>query len=437
MIRILLLWVAGPIIYTTRNAGLTLENDGNSADHMLSMEHLPGVEVSFTEAHQELNRIQQSREFRASKRCFDFLHYIVTRTLSGEEETLKERTIGMELFGRPASYEPSDDATVRVKAGQVRKRLHDYYASEGLADPVRIELPSGSYVPLFRYPDRVLGVASPLERSLIDAPVCAALEDQPRAPLHWAALLHRWKWLLASLIVVLTLCLIYLGIFQRRNASSPLVEQFWAPLVRSENPVWLCVSTVPVFTQKRDPPNSFEDIVSTRDQFLAIGDLNAVTRISEMLVQRKHPYRLRVGTELSYRDLQTAPAILVGYSYSRWNEISRQLRFSLINNAVLDNGHPSQWKISSYPADPQLTQDYALISRFFDPDSHSVLVEIAGISYFGTEAAGNVVSNPAQFSEILRGLPAGWQNKNVQIVLRVNIVHGSPGIPVAVASHVW
>ena len=52
---------------------------------MLSMEHLPGVEVSFTEAHQELNRIQQSREFRASKRCFDFLHYIVTRTLSGEE----------------------------------------------------------------------------------------------------------------------------------------------------------------------------------------------------------------------------------------------------------------------------------------------------------------------------------------------------------------
>ena len=65
MIRILLLWVAGPIIYTTRNAGLTLENDGNSADHMLSMEHLPGVEVSFTEAHQELNRIQQSREFRA------------------------------------------------------------------------------------------------------------------------------------------------------------------------------------------------------------------------------------------------------------------------------------------------------------------------------------------------------------------------------------
>ena len=197
------------------------------------------------------------------------------------------------------------------------------------------------------------------------------------------------------------------------------------------------MSTVPVFTQKRDPPNSFEDIVSTRDQFLAIGDLNAVTRISEMLVQRKHPYRLRVGTELSYHDLQTAPAILVGYSYSRWNEISRQLRFSLINNAVLDNGHPSQWKISSYPADPQLTQDYALISRFFDPDSHSVLVEIAGISYFGTEAAGNVVSNPAQFSEILRGLPAGWQNKNVQIVLRVNIVHGSPGIPVAVASHVW
>jgi hypothetical protein len=84
-----------------------------------------------------------------------------------------------------------------------------------------------------------------------------------------------------------------------------------------------------------------------------------------------------------------------------------------------------------------LTQDYALISRFFDPDTHSVLVEIAGISHFGTEAAGNLVANSQQFSDVLRALPQGWQNKNIQILLRVNMIHGSPGVPVPVANYVW
>ena len=62
---------------------------------------------------------------------------------------LKERTIGIEVFGRPTSYDPSDDATVRVKAGEVRKRLGLYYSDHGAHNPLRIELPSGAYVPDF------------------------------------------------------------------------------------------------------------------------------------------------------------------------------------------------------------------------------------------------------------------------------------------------
>ena len=68
-------------------------------------------------------------------------------------DLLKERTIGIDVFGRSTSYEPSDDATVRVKAGDVRKRLSIYYAEQGARDPVRIELPAGTYVPEFRRAD--------------------------------------------------------------------------------------------------------------------------------------------------------------------------------------------------------------------------------------------------------------------------------------------
>ena len=79
--------------------------------------------VSDEAVREELNRVLSCHEFRSSKRSQDFLRYVVEHTLEGHADMLKERTIGIEVFGRSTSYEPSDDATVRVKAGDVRKRL--------------------------------------------------------------------------------------------------------------------------------------------------------------------------------------------------------------------------------------------------------------------------------------------------------------------------
>ena len=90
-----------------------------------------------------------SHEFRSSKRSQEFLRYVVEHALSGRTEMLKERIIGIEVFGRPTTYDPSDDASVRVKAGEVRKRLGLDYSEEGAHNPARIELPSGTYIPEF------------------------------------------------------------------------------------------------------------------------------------------------------------------------------------------------------------------------------------------------------------------------------------------------
>ena len=105
-----------------------------------------GQAASVTEeqVREELSRVLACHEFRASKRSQDFLRYVVENTLQGHGDMLKERTIGIEVFGRPTSYDPSDDATVRVKAGEVRKRLGLYYSDQGSHNPVRIELPSGT-----------------------------------------------------------------------------------------------------------------------------------------------------------------------------------------------------------------------------------------------------------------------------------------------------
>src|SRR5215831_1904366 len=108
--------------------------------------------VTEEQVREELSRVLASHEFRASKRSQDFLRYVVENTLQGHGDILKERTIGIEVFGRPTSYDPSDDATVRVKAGEVRKRLGLYYSDHGARNPVRVELPSGTYVPEFQTP---------------------------------------------------------------------------------------------------------------------------------------------------------------------------------------------------------------------------------------------------------------------------------------------
>src|ERR1700730_10453271 len=114
------------------------------------MEEVSRPQQSPEAVREALTRVLASTEFRTSKRSQEFLRYVVEHTLNGQSDLLKERTIGIEVFGRSTDYEPGEDATVRVKAGEVRKRLGLYYAEQGAHDPVRIELHSGTYIPEFR-----------------------------------------------------------------------------------------------------------------------------------------------------------------------------------------------------------------------------------------------------------------------------------------------
>ncbi len=86
------------------------------------------TEPDTEEVRAELDRVLASHEFRTSKRSEELPRYVVENALAGRLELLRERTIGIEVFGRAAAYDPSEDATVRVKASEVRKRLGLYYA---------------------------------------------------------------------------------------------------------------------------------------------------------------------------------------------------------------------------------------------------------------------------------------------------------------------
>jgi TolB-like protein len=100
---------------------------------------------------EHLKEVIASQEFAGSRRAQDFLQLIIEHTLAGRLDNLRERMIGAEMFGRPIDYDTANDAVVRVKATEVRKKLTQYYLGLTKTPAMRIELPAGSYVPKFHW----------------------------------------------------------------------------------------------------------------------------------------------------------------------------------------------------------------------------------------------------------------------------------------------
>jgi TolB-like protein len=99
-------------------------------------------------ARAELEKIEASEIFASADRLRRFLRFAVEAKLNGQEAQIKEYVIGREVYDRDEQYDPRIDPIVRVEARRLRAKLEKYYQSEGLADPIRIELPKGSYVPV-------------------------------------------------------------------------------------------------------------------------------------------------------------------------------------------------------------------------------------------------------------------------------------------------
>jgi hypothetical protein len=393
------------------------------------------------QVREELDRVLSSHAFRLSKRCQDFLRYVVDATLAGEADTLKERTIGVEVFGRPARYHPSDDAVVRVRALEVRKRLALYYAEEGAHNAIRIEVPPGAYVAEFRFREVLeTATAGHAPKEFLD-PVSEGDVGTPPAARKTALAWPRSQGLWAGGIVVLACLAAFLWVQPLQPPSA--LDQCWSPVLQGPSPVSLCVAFMPAYILDRNAPATprLEDFRLREKGLVSVTDLRAMWKISDALTAMDQRFQARIGDEVSLYDLRQGPAVLVGYSHTRWKQLSKELRFyiDLLREplGVLDNDKPTDWKISHHPAESGFGEDYAVVSRVFHPDTRNMLVGISGITGFGTEAASDLVTDPDLLADILRDTPAGWQDKNLQVVLHVKVISGVPSSPRVVATHLW
>lgn len=411
---------------------------------------------------EQLEKVKVSSQFRSSRRCVIFLNYVVQLAVRGQHEPLKERTVGVEVFGRDPDYDTNQDPIVRGTASEIRKRLAQYYHSPGHENELRIELPAGSYLPEFHWP---AAHSQPLALTAEQQKEASTVARQAaRRP---ARLIRGWVQVLAALAVLGLLATIGL-LFNRANdghriSTGSALDQFWAPVLSSPGTVLLCVGQPLVFNvfgelgkavnkaptvngRKRGRlSGDMSELVPSPDRYLALGDAICLTDMVALLTKKNRDYHIRGGTVTSFADLRESPAILIGAFTNEWAmRLAGSLRYTfatspdLLSHYVRDNMHPADrnWQLKNIWPDWQMPLDYAIVSRVVDRTTDKVVVMAAGITHYGTAAAGEFLVNPDYLAQAFDKLPAGWQNKNIQVVLSTKVIGGTAGPPQVVALHV-
>lgn len=414
----------------------------------------PGEEAdrpSREDVRAQLGRLLASQLFHHSKHYPKLLRYVVNETLEGRVTQLKERALGVEVFGRDPNYDTNADPVVRTSACEVRKRIALYYHEPGHEDELRIDLPSGSYVPEFRNASTAtLGVPAAVTAPtalandapvVIEPPAKATLLELARQP-------EQRKWILVATVAIVTA---FLGIGAAELRGPSAVESFWNPVWASTDSVMMAMGGAPDSMALPTAPAdsaagpTFRDIMKV--DRLAFADALTMARLTGLTREYgKRKLDIRRAAAFSLTDLRQGPVILVGAFNNAWTmRLNNELRFRYEWNAQTHTGVIRDQQNPGNPGwihDPSLpysavTQDYAVVSRFLDPLTEEMVVVVGGMGRDGTIAAGEFVTEPRYLDMLAARAPKHWDKKNLQVLLATDIVNGNSGPPRILAVHFW
>jgi hypothetical protein len=393
-----------------------------------------------------LDRLLRSSHFKNSRRCQALLTCVVEQALDGNAELLKERTVGVLAFGRDPAYDTNQDAVVRNVAMEVRKRLAQFYVESGHSDGIWIELPPGSYVPEFRT-ETVAPVVP-------EAPAQAGKGNRP-----W----RRWVIGVAAVAVVGTAATV--AVMRDREDES---GRFWAPVAHAGGIVQICVGQPAELYSFRGPRKSEldrnfnvrsseagpqtisgPDIEPAARRYLWRRDAFCMAKLAGFLGSRGIPFRLRSESDAPYAELRGSPLVMIGAFDWRRQIRSSERRFGF-GQAKIDgvdykyvrdrkNPEDRQWKFPLVFTTREATEydDYGIVTRELTSASEKAVISVVGATDYSTLAGGEFLSGPGYIRDALRSVHTGWEQQNVQIVIRTRIIQGVPGPPAAVAVHTW
>lgn len=422
-----------------------------------------------------LDEVLASNTFARSEQLRSFLKFICEREIAGQGNEINEYLIGVEVMRRPANYSPNEDGTVRNRAYALRNKLQEFYSHEHPQARIRIELPKGSYCPHFiecglSVNSSEESFASAAFQESIVQP--AAILESPKtfsAPVSAVPSPARssWRWWVG--LVLLAGLGISAFLYTRVKPRKSALDEFWEPVLASPNPVLICTTQPVVYQlsgQAREDLNrrqsetsanqtspvtpqpnkmlSPEDVVPIPDQYVGIGTAHAAAQLTALFTKWDKTSQIKIGNQASFADLRHSPVVSVGAFGNRWTmSIANKLRFvfaekSIYQRYIIDKVTPGKaWGFDALPITGKVAEDFVIISRVFQSETGEILITAAGITQYGTRAAGEFLTNPIYLEEVARQAPAGWQTRNLQVVFSVKILDNTPGPPTILATHFW
>jgi hypothetical protein len=386
--------------------------------------------------------------FVTSKRVPALLSHVVEQALEGiPTEHVKERTLGIEVFGRSPAYDTNNDPVVRITAGELRKKLAQYYFAHPDAE-VQIGIPVGSYLPQFRFvaPSQAESAPEELNPSPVQdldpepppslVPV-AGIETRngnisPAKPTGWR---ERFLRLPFALALFGSVALIGFAGWKLTHLTTA-VDRFWLGFAEPSRNVLIVAGSVSPMPQALSQYH-FEA------ESLALQDAEVVSKLRAELTLRHVNSSLTLGTVASLSDLRVQPYVLVGAFNNPWTQrITQDLPFAFERSAdrrygsIVERANPRHvWTEDFGVPNATLQQDFGIVARFTDHSTEQSAVVIAGISAEGTLAAGEVLNNP-KYLEILEretGKPAN----GFEAVIKTEVVNGHSGPPQIIAIKTW
>ena len=456
-----------------------------AAERTAEIARILATESDLKAFQQHMEDVLRGEAFRGSHRSAQFLRFVVNQAIGGRCDELKERLIGIELFGRSPNYDTGEDAIVRVTANDIRRRLQQHYETYGTESEFRIGLPPGSYIPeiardvptssaaldekeMHRPVEVHLDVQVPSLTQTDEEASSSVEEEQSLKPSRARKF---WTWRKAVLCCGVAIVCI-LSIWQTSREVHVNPGSVWEALFGFRLSTKLITSdtniaqvqtltgqtvTLSDYANQRYIPDrekvppqimSLSTEILQRDQAAAV-DTGIAVDIAQWMDQAKAGHlAIQSARDLRFPDLlKDGNFILLGSPRSNpWSLFySDHLDFRFVfdqgtGQEIVENLHPRSGESSKYVPTAlgfATGQSFAVASYLRNPDHLGHVLLIAGADAEGTEAVADLVTNSAELAAVMSrcGLPRRSPVPNFQLLFRLSTMAGSPGHTDVIACH--
>ena len=407
----------------------------------------------------QAERIIQSKIFRASEVLRNLLAYLSEQALAGTADNLKEYTIGLDALGKPESFDPRQESVVRMHTARLRQKLAEYYRTEGIDDPVIIDLPKGGFKITFEP-----------RRQAVQPPPAPPLVEMQTSRRSWRRSWHPREIALAAALAVTLACALYFmtrlwrveriesgGASASSEIWTPALRELWEPLLSSSRRLVVCVATplfvkVPGFGVVRESSiNDWQGVSDSKRltsveealrigisepsySYTEVGTATGAFLLGQFLAPRKQAVLITRANVLSWPEIAEDNVVFLGPTTGihQTDDIPMGAQLVLdpagIRNLKPRAGEEAFIKDRPSQGGEEAGVSYALISRVPAMEGPGAILMLSGNQISSVMGGVKAFTNPALAQMLVTRLKAdsGTMPRFFQVVLSVKAMDDVP-----------